>query len=282
MYDTIIIGYGPCGISTAIYLKRFGYNVLVIGKDRGALEKPTIIENYYGVLPINGSDLIDLGIKQAKDLGVEIIDCEMVEISKYKDFEVKTTKGSFQAKSIMLAMGKSRAKHAKAVPFEGRGVSYCATCDGFFYRNKRIAMVGNSHYLLEELNVLKNLTKNITIFTDGKHIEFETEFNVIEDKITDFVADDMGNLASIKAGEHNVEVDGCFMAIGSASGFSLASHLGIVVKGEDIVVNENYMTNIDGLFAGGDIIGGLMQIVKAANDGAHAAMGIKKYLISKK
>ena len=206
----------------------------------------------------------------------------MVEISKYKDFEVKTTKGIFQAKSVMLAMGKSRAKHAKAVPFEGRGVSYCATCDGFFYRNKRIAMVGNSHYLLEELKVLKNLTKNITIFTDGKQLEFETEFNVIEDKITEFVADDTGNLASIKAGEYNVEVDGCFMAIGSASGFSLASHLGIVVKGEDIVVNENYMTNIEGLFAGGDIIGGLMQIVKAANDGAHAAIGIKKYLISKK
>lgn len=280
MYDTIIIGSGPCGITTAIYLKRYGYSPLIIAKDNGALEKASLIENYYGLGSISGHDLAMAGINQAKALNIPIINDEVIDVNLENEIMVKTANNTYQAKSLMLAMGKSRAKNPLAVKYEGMGVSYCATCDGFFYRKKKIAIVGNGKYMLEELNVLKNLTSDIIIFTDGKPLEVAVNYPVISDKIIDFKGDDTG-LKEIETKNGSYKIDGCFMAIGSLQGFSIASHIGIATSNENIIVNSDYMTNIKGVFAGGDLIGGLLQVSKAISDGANAAVGIKKYLMSK-
>lgn len=280
MYDVIIIGSGPCGISTAIYLKRYGYNPIIIAKDNGALERASLIENYYGINSISGHDLALSGINQAKNLQIPIMREEVIDVKIENNFIVKTSNNSYEAKALMLAMGKSRAKNPLAQKFEGSGVSYCATCDGFFYRKKKIAIVGNGEYMLEELNVLKNLTNDILIFTDGKPLDVEVPYKTITDKIIDFKGDDSG-LKEIVTKNENYEIDGCFMAIGSMQGFSLASHIGIATNNENILVNSDYMTNIKGIFAGGDLIGGLLQVSKAVSDGANAALGIKKYLMSK-
>lgn len=280
MYDTIIIGSGPCGITTAIYLKRYGYSPLIIAKDNGALEKASLIENYYGLGSISGHDLAMAGINQAKALNIPIINDEVIDVNLENEIMVKTANNTYQAKSLMLAMGKSRAKNPLAVKYEGMGVSYCATCDGFFYRKKKIAIVGNGKYMLEELNVLKNLTSDIIIFTDGKPLEIAVNYPVISDKIIDFKGDDTG-LKEIETKNGSYKIDGCFMAIGSLQGFSIASHIGIATSNENIIVNSDYMTNIKGVFAGGDLIGGLLQVSKAISDGANAAVGIKKYLMSK-
>ncbi len=280
MYDTIIIGSGPCGISTAIYLKRYGYSPLVIAKDNGALERANLIENYYGIGSISGHDLATRGINQAKNLQIPILNEEVVDVSIGNNFVVKTTNNVYEAKTLMLAMGKSRAKNPLAQKFEGMGVSYCATCDGFFYRKKKIAIVGNGQYMLEELNVLKNLTNDIIIFTDGKPLEVALDYKTVTDKIIDFKGDDSG-LKEIVTKNGTYKIDGCFMAIGSMQGFSIASHIGIATNNENILVDSNYMTNIKGIFAGGDLIGGLLQVSKAVSDGANAALGIKKYLMGK-
>ncbi len=280
MYDVIIIGSGPCGIATAIYLKRYGYNPIIIAKDNGALERATLIENYYGINSISGHDLALSGINQAKNLQIPIMSEEVIDVSIEKNFVVKTSNNSYEAKALMLAMGKSRAKNPLAQKFEGAGVSYCATCDGFFYRKKKIAIVGNGKYMLEELSVLKNLTNDILIFSDGKPLDVEVPYKTITDKIIDFKGDDSG-LKEIVTKNDSYEIDGCFMAIGSMQGFSIASHIGIATNNENILVNSDYMTNIKGIFAGGDLIGGLLQVSKAVSDGANAALGIKKYLMSK-
>lgn len=280
MYDVIIIGSGPCGISTAIYLKRYGYNPIIIAKDNGALERASLIENYYGINFISGHDLALSGINQAKNLQIPIMREEVIDVSIENNFVVKTSNNSYEAKALMLAMGKSRAKNPLAQKFEGSGVSYCATCDGFFYRKKKIAIVGNGKYMLEELSVLKNLTNDILIFTDGKPLDVEVPYKTITDKIIDFKGDDSG-LKEIVTKNETYEIDGCFMAIGSMQGFSIASHIGIATNNENILVNSDYMTNIKGIFAGGDLIGGLLQVSKAVSDGANAALGIKKYLMSK-
>ena len=276
IYDSIIIGKGPAGISAAIYLKRYGYNPLVIGKDGGALEKAHLIENYYGIDSITGNDLIESGINQAKRLGIEVLTEEVIDISFFDNLTVTTNDNVFQAKTIVLALGASRNRYVKADKFEG--VSYCATCDGFFYRKKKLALIGNSSYMKHELEVLENISKDITIFTDGLELEVEVnpEIKVIKDKITDIKGDE--RIRTIIAGEHIVDIDGAFIAKGNASGFTIAKHLGIELDNNSIVVDGDYMTNIPGIFACGDIIGGLLQVSKAVSDGALCASGVNKFL----
>lgn len=279
MYDTIIIGQGPAGISCAIYLKRYNLNPLVIAKDYGALSSATLIENYYGFESIKGKDLIDKGVEQAKKLGIKIINEEVLSIENYQNFEVITKTNKYQAKTIFLATGKSRQKvFIKGFKeFEGKGISYCATCDGFFYRKKRIGIMGSGDYMLSELEILRNFTNDIIIFSNNK---LDIEEKIVTDKIIEFYGED--NLKGVKTSKEKYELDAMFIAIGSQNGFSFAKHLGIILDdNNNIEINQNYMTNLEGIFAGGDVIGGLLQISKAISDGANAATCIKKYLLGK-
>lgn len=278
MYDVIVIGQGPAGISCAIYLKRYNLNPLVIAKDYGALEINSLIENYYGIESIDGQELIKRGINQAKKLGIEIINEEVLEIESYPNLIVKTKNNEYQTKSIFLATGKSREKiFAKGFKkFEGKGISYCATCDGFFYRKKKIGIIGSGDYMLNELNVLKNFSEDIIVFSSEK---LDINERVITDKIIEFYGDE--TLEGVKTEKEDIKLDAMFVALGSQNGFSFAKHLGIMLDEKNNIVVNNYMTNIDGIFAGGDVIGGLLQIAKAASDGANASIYIKEYLKNK-
>ena len=280
-YDSIIIGAGPAGISAAIYLKRYNLNPLVINSGSSSLEKATI-ENYYGIKSISGTELFQNGIEQAKSLGVEVIDAEVTAIDSFNGLTVKTTNGSFTGKTIFLGLGKSRTKlNIKgANDLLGKGISMCATCDGFFFRKKAIGIVGSGKFMEEELDVLKNFTPNITIFTDGNPYT-NAEFNVVTDKITEVFGD--GKLEGLKTSNSTYKIQGLFVAIGSANASDFANHLGIAVdEKKNIVVDKNYMTNVKGIFAGGDCIGGMLQVVKAVSDGAQAALAIKNYIQAQK
>lgn len=276
MVDAIIIGKGPAGISSAVYLKRYGYEPLIIAKDGGALEKIESIENYYGFSHITGKELLELGVKQAESLHIPMIQAEVLEINKDTTFSVVTNQGVYQAKVVILACGTSRNRYSKADQFEG--VSYCATCDGFFYRKKKIALIGNGNYMAHELSVLENICKEIIVFTDGRplKVELRPEIQVVLGKIDEVLGGE--RIQAIRVGEEVFSIDGCFIAIGNASGFTLAKHLGIGLSGNSILVNEKFMTNIEGLFACGDAIGGLLQISKAVGDGASCATAVSNYL----
>ena len=276
-YDSIIIGTGPAGISCAIYLKRLGLNPLVISKGLGALADAHKIENYYGISSISGQELHEAGIKQVIDLGVEVINSEVIDIEISEDYIVVTKDCRYSTKAIMLALGTPRNKLSIASKFEGAGVSYCAQCDGFFYRNKKVAVIGSGEYMKHELGVLRNFINDITVFTNGKPLEVDVEgVNVIYDKITSFNGDEY--LESISTINQTYACDGAFIALDTQSSYTFAMHLGIGLNGNDIIVDSNMMTNLSGVFAGGDCIGGLKQIVKAASDGAIAAIAINKYL----
>lgn len=276
MFDTIIIGSGPSGISAAIYLKRFGFNVLVIGKDYGTLAINTPIENYYGISKINGIELIEQGIKQAIDLGIDVLKEEVLKIELGDVFTVSTTNCSYTCKSVYLATGMKR--NTLNIPgikdFEGKGVSYCAVCDGFLYRKKKIAIIGSGDYMKSELEVLKRFSKDIIVFTNGKEVELDEV--VVTDKITCLSGNEKVECVVTTSNSYNI--DCVFIAEGAASGFSFAKHLGILLDEHDHIVVNDYQTNIVGIFAGGDVIGGVKQIVKAASDGCCAAYKIKEYL----
>ncbi len=279
VFDTIVIGNGPAGISAAIYLKRFGRDVLVIGKDLGALEKAELIENYYSLEPMSGKEIVMSGIKQATKLGVLINHDEVIAIDYLADgFNITAKKGTYQCKTIFIATGKARNSFPLAKKYDGKGISYCATCDGFFYKNKNIAIVGYNEYMKHELEALLPLASTITVYTNGNQLEVKLPENVNlnEEPIVELIGSD--RFEGIRTESETRMFDGCFIALGSANAFTLAKHLGLEIKENNLVVDNNYMTNIPGIFAGGDVIGGVLQIIKAASDGAQAGYSINKWL----
>lgn len=280
MFDTIVIGNGPAGISCAIYLKRFGFNVLVIGMDEGTLKINTSIENYYGIDSVKSVDLIKNGISQAKNLGIEVLQEEVINIELSNDFIVVTSGGIYTSKTVFLGTGKVRKKlNIKGLKeFEGKGISYCAVCDGFIYRKKRIAVIGSGDYMKSELEVLKRFTKDLFVFTNGLDTDI-IDCEVVKDEIVEFSGD--GVLKAIITKNNTYAVDAAFIAVGSQDTLSLAKHLGLIVDESGDLIVTNSHTNISGIFAGGDCVQGIKQIVKAAADGCTAAYEIKEYLRGK-
>lgn len=273
--DVIIIGKGPAGISCAIYLKRYGYEPLIIAKDGGALEKVSTIENYYGIPEISGKELLQKGEEQAIRLGIPVVHEEVVFIEKMNDFEVITNEHTYYSSKVVLACGTSRSRFPMAEHLSH--VSYCATCDGFFYRQKKVALIGNGSYMAHEYQVLKKLCKEVVIFTNGLPLTGELEgADIYLEPIQKILGENQ--VEAIVTTKETISVDGIFIAIGTASGFTLAKHLGLALEGNALKVNQDYMTNLEGLYACGDVIGGLLQVSKAVSDGACCATAIAKSL----
>ena len=278
MYDVIIIGSGPAGISAGIYLKRAKKNVLIISKGNSALEKAEKIDNYYGVLNVSGKELYELGIEQAKALDIHIEDDEVTNISFENNFIVTTVNRQFESKYVIIATGTNRkTPNIKGIKeFEGKGVSYCAICDAFFYRNKDVAVLGNGNYAIHEASHLKPIAKSVTILTNGKEIvenRSMQEFEIEETPIREFRGSNV--IEEIEFDNNNTKkIDGVFIAIGTASSTDLAKKIGAVVKNNNIVVDENMETTVKGMYACGDCTGGLLQVNKAVYEGAKAALSI--------
>lgn len=279
MYDVIIVGAGPAGISASLYLKRANLNVLVIFKGNGALEKASKIENYYGLQePVSGKNLFNIGIEQAKSLGVEIVKDEVTSITLEDYFTVTTVNREYQTKKVILATGTNRkAPNIKGIrEYEGKGVSYCAVCDAFFYKNKDVAVLGSGNYAIHEAMQLKPIVNSVTILTNGEPMVENrdgVEFDIDEEPIREFRG---GNVIEEVAFENQdtKKINGVFVAIGTASSSDLARKIGAVVQNENIQVDENMQTTVEGLYACGDCTGGLLQINKAVYEGAKAALHI--------
>lgn len=280
MYDVIVIGSGPAGISAGIYLKRAKKNVLIISKGNGALEKAEKIENYYGIESISGKDLYEAGLKQARKLEVPIEDDEVTNISYDGKFIVTTANREYESTNVILATGANRQtpKIKGIKEFEGKGVSYCAICDAFFYRNKNVVVIGNGNYAIHEASHLKPVANSVTILTDGKKMvenRSAGEFEIDETPIREFRGSNV--IEEVEFDNNDTrKVDGVFVAVGTASSTDLARKIGAVIKNNNIAVNENMETTVKGLYACGDCTGGLLQVNKAVYEGAEAAMSIIK------
>ena len=298
MENIVIIGAGPAGISAALYAARGNMNPLVINNGIGALEKAEKIENYYGLeQPLSGKELYERGIAQAKALGVRILDAEVLGISGFDTFTVKTTAGDFDTVSVILATGGKRS--APKIPglkeFEGRGVSYCAVCDAFFYRGKEVAVVGNGDFALHEAEELRNVTLDVTIYTDGKEPEFSREHPIAvntmkiqaiegDDKVSGLLMQSDTAAQDAEAPENSFyPADGVFVALGTAGSTEIARQMGAEISDKgNIKTDEEMATTIPGLFAAGDCTGGLLQVSKAVYEGSMAAISAGKYVRHKK
>ncbi len=291
LYDAIIIGRGPAGISCAIYTTRANLKTLVIGKHDSALLKAEKIENYYGFeMPISGNNLLEAGEKQALRLGAEIASDEAVGIDKAEHFTVYCVNGEYNGRTVLLAPGAPAVKAPiKGIDaFEGKGVSYCTTCDGFFYRNRRVGVLGYADYAVHEAMELLSFTKDITLYTNGMELNISpasTEqmnaFRVNTKKIKGLYGGE--SLEGINFEDGTTEdVDGLFVAYGSASGVNFAMKMGIMMNGNSIAFNEKMETNIEGLYTAGDCTGVFKQISVAVGQGAIAARGMIDYVRKQK
>ena len=281
MYDVIIIGAGPAGISASLYAKRANLNVLVIYSGLSNLEKSEKIENYYGFENgISGTDLYKNGINQAINLGIKMKNEEVLNIENQDDsFIIETVNEKYKSKTVILATGskKIRPNIEGLDKFEGKGISYCAVCDGFFFKNKNVAVLGDGKFAIHEAKYLKNIANKVAILTNGKEIDNTDDFIVISEKIAKIDGDLKVESIEFENG-NKIDIDGIFIATGKASGNDFAKKMGVITKNNNIIVDDNMKTNIDGLYSCGDVTGGLLQISKAVYEGTKAALSIINYL----
>lgn len=281
MNDILIIGAGPAGISAAIYAKRAGVNVTVLYYGESNVEKSKIIENYYGFENgIDGKELFNNGLKQAQNLGIEVKKEEVLDIRKDNEiFYVETEQNKYESKAVIIATGnkKLRPDIENITKFEGKGVSYCAVCDGFFFKNKDVVVIGNGKYATKEAEDLKNIANSVTILTNGEEVVDTLEYKIDHKKIKAILGDNKVNAVEFKDGE-TLNCDGVFIAIGEAGSTDFARKLGVMLDGDSIIVDDNMKTNIDGLYACGNATGGLQQISKAVYEGAIAGIESAKYI----
>ena len=300
MFDILIIGGGPAGISAGIYAKRAGKSVAIIEKSvpGGQVAVTGEVENYPGVGRLSGAELATKFYDHAISLGVEFIFDEALEaFLKGKIKRVKCRNATYQAKAVIIAMGcYSRELNVSGEKkFFGRGVSYCATCDGNFFKGKDVAVVGSGDSAVSNALYLSEICKSVSLFAKNnlklraykeENLTAVKNIEVFKNvKVTEIVGDE--KIEGIKyiadKKEHLKKVEGIFVSIGRNPDTELlAGKIKLDEKGY-VVPKKQVYTNISGVFACGDVANPtLKQIVTATNTGAIAATEAIKYLAKHK
>lgn len=281
--ECLIIGAGPAGLSAAIYTARAGLKTLILGCDP-KVAGDYDIDNYFGFSEaISGRELIMRGRRQAERFGALAV-CDKVLAIHYADeggFTVTTESSEYHACALILATGVSRVRpKIKHLPdFEGRGVSYCVSCDGFFYRQKPVVVVGEGNYAANQALELTTFTPNVTVIANGKPLTMDESFQqrlkdtgiaILEKKIDALQGEQTLSNLVFEDGE-TMAVDGLFVAMGEASSLDFSYSLGLERNGIFIAADREQKTNIPGVFAAGDCVGNFLQISVAVGEGAKAA-----------
>ena len=295
IYDLIIIGTGPAGLTAGIYAARYKLNTLIIGKEMGGLAtKANEIWNYPGFKKTNGVELTLKMIDQIKNLNVPLVNSEVIKITgKDQEFTVQTQKKSFTGKKIIFAGGTAQNKlGAKGESeFIGKGVSYCATCDAALFKDKIVGVVGGSDSALTTALLLTKYAKKVyIIYRKDKFIRAEptwiekVEKNklielLFEEEVVEVYGEGMMKGVKLKSGK-DLALGGLFIEIGSAPHTYVLNDLGIKKdKAGFILTTKDTKTNIQGFYAAGDITdNSLKQIIVACGEGATAANSVYKDL----
>lgn len=299
MYDVIVIGAGPAGLSSAIYALRAGRRVLVLeGKSYGGqIVNTPKVENYPGIKEISGFEFATNMFEQAKALGAEIQyeKCKGIERREAGDFVISAGDHSYECRSIVLAAGAVNRKLGVKGEEEliGKGVSYCATCDGAFFRGKDVAVVGGGNTALEDALFLSNYCKTVSVIhrRDTFRGEKKKELLLREKENVHFYLQQ--RVAAITGEEHlegltlchtatgeekNLPVEGLFVAVGQVPDTQDFTSLIQVDEGGYVVAEENCRTSIPGIFAAGDCrTKNVRQLTTAVADGSVAALAACAY-----
>ncbi len=301
MYDLVIIGNGPAGLSAGIYAVRYGLDTLILEKDviSGQIALTDIVENYPGFSSIAGMELMDKFKEHAQEAGVTTEDGEVLNIKSDGDKKIiSTDEGEIEAKAVIIATG-ANPQHL-GVPgeeeFAGRGVSYCATCDGPFFRGKNVAVIGGGDSAITDALILSNLASKVYIvhrrdelratkvLKDRAFSKNNIEF-ICDTVLEEIVGSDDVNgsvekmiLKNVKSGAiKEMAMNGVFIYVGIVPNTDFID----VDKNKAgfIITNDRMETSVDGIYAAGDCrVTPLRQVVTAVSDGAIAAASAHEFV----
>ncbi|MEI8361322.1 MAG: FAD-dependent oxidoreductase [bacterium] len=301
MLDAIIIGAGPAGLNASLYLSRYGLKHVIIGSVPGGLAStPHLIANWLGIEKINGLDLTQLMLKHVKSYGIEFKEKMASSITKidggYK--VILANNEVFESKTLILALGTSH-RHL-GVPgeaeFLGKGISYCATCDGFFFKQKTVAVIGGNDAAATAAVHLGEIADKVYLIYRGAELRAEDAWQkaIATNPKIEIIFNT--NVLAIKGetkvsalelskdfnGSNILNIDGIFIEVGSEPNTELLKECGINMDENGfIIIDATGSTNIPGIYAAGDITTGsnkFRQIITAASEGAIAANSILKYI----
>jgi len=298
-YDIIIIGAGPAGLTAGLYSARNGLKVGIISKDIGGTSNSILVlENWPGFSG-SGAELMNKFYEQVKKYDVNFIIEEVDSIGKVgKEFVIKTKKQELECKAVIIATGTERKKLKipGEVEFLGKGVSYCATCDAFFFKNRNVAVIGGSDCAATSALALSDIAKNIYLIYRGEKLRCE---NVNEERLKEkknvkiyYNSVPLEILGKEKVEEikimsknkkENIKVDGIFIEIGSTPLAEFTKNLNLKMDDEKFIhVDDNMKTSVDGVYAAGDVSNGkLKQVIVSSSQGAIAAKSAYDWLNKK-
>jgi thioredoxin reductase (NADPH) len=290
-YDVVILGTGPAGLQAAIHAGRAKVSVLVMGREKKSSLYKAHVENYCCLGNVSGEDLLKQGVHQASESGAHFLHEDVIKTSQEDDWFVISTESEriIKTRTLIMAMGVSRNR--LGVPGEkellGKGVSYCVDCDANFFKESRVAVVGNEsaaisgaltllfyakevHLVSEQLQVTDGLGYQVGESDVHLHLGRKVKEIMGEKKVEGLIMDN----------DQQLDVDGVFIETGAKGAVELAATLGVALDDEKfryIVVDKNQQTNIAGIYAAGDICGPPWQVAKAVGEGCVAGLAAARY-----
>lgn len=284
MYDIGIIGSGPAALSAAVNARQRNKSVCVFGRslDSSLLFAAEKVDNYLGMPDLSGEEMLNQFYAHAVKRGVEFKESRIGQIMSMGDyFVINADNEFFEAKTLILAIGLNKSKGIEGeMEYLGKGVSYCATCDGMLYRNKRVVVVGENEEGEAEANFLADVCEKVIYLPLYQPVlNLKETVEVLRGKPKAVVGEG-SRVTGIAVGDETVECDGIFFAKNSTPPESLL--FGLHTDGKNIIVDRNMATNLPGVFAAGDCTGAPFQIAKAVGEGLVAALSAAAYIDAKK
>ena len=294
MYDAIVIGAGPAGLTAGIYLARGGAKTLIIEKESigGQIASSPLVENYPGFKSVSGSELVDTFYEQVVDLGVDI---EIGEVKSIENGEIKKVfvdDAVYETKTVIIATGVKHRKLnlEKEEEFIGSGIHFCATCDGPFYKNKVVAVVGGANSAVINAIYLSSLCDKVYLIYRGKDLRCENKLKekisnlknveiLLNSNVTQYLGVDKLERIVVKdlQCKKEIQVDGLFLSIGMDPETSIK--LNVNKTDNDYYDSVDTLTNLPGIFVAGDCRNkNVRQVTTAVSDGTVAAINALNYL----
>lgn len=290
-YDVVIIGTGPAGLQAGIHAARRKVSVLIMGKEAKSSLFSHHIENFCCIFKLTGEEMISTGRKQAANFGAHFLDQDVLHISPIESaYEIKVENGdTIQARTLIIATGTQRK--ALGVPGEkallGKGVSYCVDCDGNFYRNQDVAVIGGESAAVDGALTLTQIARSVHLIYDDLQVASDLKAKLENSKVVCHPSVKAKSIDGNNAverllldNEKQIDVSGVFIEQGAKGLVELATSMGIMLDDEMkyIATDKQQATNMPGIFAAGDICGPPWQMAKAVGEGCVAGLSAAKYV----